>query len=249
MKSLYMKVSKEDIAKYVIFSGDPFRVENAIKLLDDVVHVGFFREFNTYTGFYKGVKVTITSTGIGGPSAAIAMEEMYEAGMEVAVRMGTVMGLADDLLGKFIIPVASMREEKTSFTYVKDSYPAVANHDLVTYMNRAVTMNSLEYINGINCTMDGFYSQMKESKLSHEMNINMKDTFTKLGKLNISGIDMESSVILTLGNLMNIKACVVSITTVLENLKEMLIGEDRALAEKNLCQVVLDGIYLFDKGE
>ena len=249
MKSLYMKVAKEDIAKYVIFSGDPFRVENAIKLLDNVVHVGFFREFNTYTGFYKGVKVTITSTGIGAPSAAIAMEEMYDAGMEVAVRMGTVMGLADDLLGKFIIPVASMREEKTTLTYVDDSYPAVANHDLVTCMNKAVTMNSLEYINGINCTMDGFYSQMKESRLSRKMNVDMNDTFKRLRKLNISGIDMESSVILTLGNLMNIKACVVSITTVLENLKEMLLGEERTLAEENLCRVVLDGIYLFDKGE
>ena len=177
------------------------------------------------------------------------MEEMYGSGMKVAIRMGTIMGLKGDLLGKFIIPVASMREEKTTHTYVDSSYPAVANLELVNAMNKAVHANGFEYVNGINCTLDGFYSQMKESKLSKEMNVDIFNTFERLKKYNISGIDMESSVILTLGNLMGIKACVVSMTTVLENLKEVLEGEKRVLAEQNLCQVVLDGIYCLEKGE
>jgi len=242
MKTLYMKVEEKDIGEYVIFSGDPFRVEKFIEFLEEPKKIAFEREFNTYTGYYQGIKITITSTGIGSPSAAIAMEEMYEAGMKFAIRMGTVMGLKDDLLGKFIIPKASMRREQTTTTYVEQSYPAVADIGLIAAMNESAKAHQYEVDNGINCTMDGFYSQMRESKLSKERNIDISSTFEELKKLNISGIDMESSTILTLGSLMSIPACVVSMTTVLENLKEVLQGEKRTKSEYDLCKVVLDGI-------
>ena len=245
MKSLYVKAD-ESISKYVIFSGDPWRVEVLSKMLDDAEHVAFSREFNTYTGFYKGLKITVTSTGIGAPSAAIAMEEMYANGMEVAVRMGTIMALKDDLLGKFIIPMAAMREEGTSRTYAPLSYPAVADLELVSCMNRTVTELGYEYCNGVSCTMDGFYSQMKESKLSRERQVDIGATYERLKKLGICGIDMESSCILTLASIMGIRGCVVTMTTVLENLKDELRGEARRKAEEDLCRVVLEGIHHFD---
>ena len=115
MGTLYMGVDKDTVAEYVIFSGDPWRVEVLKQYLDNPKKVAFQREFNTYTGTYKGVPITVSSTGMGAPTAAIAMEEMYEAGMKVAVRMGTVMALQDGMLGKFIIPIAAMRREQTSF--------------------------------------------------------------------------------------------------------------------------------------
>ncbi len=245
MKSLYVKAD-ETISKYVIFSGDPWRVEVLAQMLDNAEHVAFSREFNTYTGFYKGVKITVTSTGIGAPSAAIAMEEMYANGMEVAIRMGTVMALKDELLGKFIIPMAAMREDGTSKTYAPLSYPAVADIELVNCMNQTVTQFGHEYCNGISCTMDGFYSQMKESRLSRERQVDISATFERLKKLNISGIDMESGCILTLASLMGIRGCIVTMTTVLENLKDELRAEDRRKAEEDLCKVVLEGIYKLD---
>lgn len=247
MKTLYMKVEPKDISKYVLFSGDPFRVDMLVKNLEDVRHIGFFREFNTYTGTYKGVEITVTSTGIGGPSAAIAMEEMYECGMEVAVRMGTVMGLKDDYLGKLMIPAGSMREEATSKTYVPTSFPAVADPELIACMNKATLANGREYVNGINCTLDGFYSQMKESKLSKKMNTDILKTFEDLKRYNVDGVDMESAVILTLGNLMGIRACIITMTTVLTNLKEFLVGEERTKSEEDLCKIALDGIVEFDR--
>jgi uridine phosphorylase len=207
------------------------------------------REFKTYTGTYKDVPVTVTSTGIGAPSAAIAMEELFECGMKAAVRMGTVMGLKDDMLGKFFIPIGAMREEATSKTYVPASYPAVADIELVSCMNKSAVENGRQYVNGINCTMDGFYSQMRESKLSAHMKTDIGDTFTRLKKYNISGVDMESSLMLVLANLMGIKGCIVTMTTVLENLKDFLKGDDRTKAEEDLCKVVLDGLVMFDKGE
>ena len=107
MSSLYMKGTPETIGKYVIFYGDPWRVNVLKNYLDNPVEVAFSREFNTYTGTYKGQRITVSSTGMGAPTAAIAMEEMYECGMEVALRMGTVMSLQDDMLGHFIVPIGT----------------------------------------------------------------------------------------------------------------------------------------------
>jgi uridine phosphorylase len=245
---LYTRAARGKIAKHVIFSGDPWRVEILKDLLDSPEHIAFAREFNTYTGRYRNVPITVTSTGIGAPSAAIAMEEMYRAGMEVAIRMGTIMGLRDDLLGKFIIPIGAMRGESTSATYVPASYPAVADIELVSCMGRAVRSNGREYVNGIVCSLDGFYSQMKGSRLSDQLDVDTEAAFEKLKRYRISGIDMESSCILTLASLMGIKGCVVTMTTVLENLRGALEGDARKKAEEVLCKVVLDGILLHEKG-
>ena len=207
MSTLYMGASEETVAKYVLFSGDPWRVEVVKKYLDNPKKVAFMREFNTYTGTYKGVEITVTSTGIGAPSAAIAMEEMYESGMQVAVRMGTVMSMQDDMLGHFMIPIAAMRREGTSQSYVDLSYPAVADVELVNVMNETVQQMGKRYLNGLNCTMDGFYSCMHDSKFSLECGRDMSKTFEEVKKLGVTGIDMESSCILTLGRLMGSKVC------------------------------------------
>ncbi|MGH4037334.1 MAG: nucleoside phosphorylase [Sphaerochaeta sp.] len=249
MGTLYMNGSIEDIASIVIFSGDPWRVEVLKQYLDNVKHVAFKREFNTYTGTYKGVPITVTSTGIGAPSAAIAMEEMYECGMKVAVRMGTVMSLIDNTLGDFIIPVGAVRRESTSKTYVEEAFPAVADFGLVQSMNESVETYSKNHLNGITATLDGFYSQMHDSKFSVEKKRNMNSVFDELKDMGVIGLDMESSLILTLGRLMGVKTAIVTVVTVLENLKEVLVGQDRPDAEDLLCRVVLEGLYNYSKKE
>ena len=244
MKTLYLKAAPGDIADYVIFSGDPGRVKKVCSHLSNVKNIACNREFETYTGNYKGMPVTVTSTGIGAPSAAIAMEEMYECGMKVAVRLGTVMGLIDNL-GGFIIPRAAIRRESTSSTYVEKGYPAAADIELVSYMNAAVKKQNGVYTNGIICSMDGYYSEMKSSKLSEQMQKDIDGTISELKKYNVVGLDMETSLILTLGSLMNIKACSVTVTTILEGRKGMLKDDDRIAAEEKLITVVLEGQYSF----
>lgn len=245
MATLYMGGTPETISRYVLFSGDPWRVEVVKKYLDDPKKVAFLREFNTYTGTYKGVPITVTSTGIGAPSAAIAMEEMYECGMKVGLRMGTVMAMDDSMLGHFIVPIGAMRREQTSATYVEASYPAVADLELVNTLNQTVLDYGRRYQNGISCTMDGFYSQMRESRFSKERNTDILRTMEGLEKLHVSGIDMESACMLTLGRLMGVRTAVLTIATVLRNLKEFLKGDERAQAEDVLCRVALEGIYRF----
>ena len=246
-KTLYSKCNPSDIAKYVIFSGDPWRVEIIKKHLEDVNHIAFSREFNTYTGTYKGVRITISSTGIGAPSAAIAMEEMYQCGMEVALRMGTVMSLKDDLLGHYIVPVGSIREESTSKTYVQETYPAIADFDLIETINETIKEYGSDVDNGLNVTLDGFYSQMHMSKLAKERNIDVYKVFDKYKRLNVSGIDMESSCMMVVGRLMNDKTACLTLVTVLENLKDSLKGKVRDDKEEELCKIALESIYKYDK--
>lgn len=249
MSTLYMGTDKKTVSDMVIFSGDPWRVEVLRKYLDNPQKIAFLREFNTYTGTYKGVRISVSSTGIGAPSAAIAMEEMYESGMKVAIRMGTVMSLVDDKLGQFIIPVGTVRREKTSSTYVEQGYPAIADFDLVTVMNQTVESFGREHLNGVTCSLDGFYSQIHDSKLSRERGVDMDNTFRQLKAMKVCGVDMESSCMLTVGRLMGVKTAVVLMVTVLENLKKSLKEQERIDAEDLLCRVVLEGLYRYKEQE
>ena len=245
MATLYMGGTPETISKYVLFSGDPWRVDTVAKYLENPKKVNFLREFNTYTGTYKGVEITATATGMGASTAAIAMEEMYECGMEVAVRMGTVMSMQDDMLGHFIIPIASMRRESTSKTYVEESYPAVADLELVNTLNATAADYGKRSLNGISCTMDGFYTQMHDSKFSKEWGRDMQPVFDELRKYRVTGIDMESACMMTVGRLMGVKTAVITTVTVLENLKDFLKGQERKDAEDLLCRVALEGIWRY----
>lgn len=242
MPTLYMRTEKKDVGDYVIFSGDPWRVDMVKQYLESPTEIAFSREFHTCTGIYKGIPVTVTSTGIGAPSAAIAMEEMYDCGMKTAIRMGTVMALDPGMLGHFLIPIGSMRYESTSKTYVGMEYPAIADLELVNAMNETVREKGRKYKNGINCTMDGFYSQMHDSRFSLERGVEIQNTFDMLKKLHVTGIDMESSCLMTLGRLMGVKTAVVTMATVTENRKQELTGQERIDAEELLCKTVLDGI-------
>lgn len=247
MNTLYMGVSSATIAPRVIFSGDPWRVEAVKGYLDSPEKVAFNREFNTYTGIYKGMPVTVTSTGMGAPSAAVALEEMYEAGMRVAVRMGTVMSLDDGMLGQFFVPIAAMRREATSDTYVEKAYPAVADIGLVNVMNEVVRNHGRRSVNGVSCSMDGFYTQMHDSKFSLESGRDIAAVFKELRRLNVSGVDMETSCVLTVCRLMGVHACSLTVATVLENLKDALRGQARIDAEDLLCRIALEGVYEYHK--
>lgn len=247
MGTLYMGGDSSTIAPTVIFSGDPWRVEVVKDYLDRPKKVAFNREFNTYTGSYKDVPVTVTSTGMGAPTAAVAVEEMYASGMRVAIRMGTVMSLDDDMLGEFFVPVAAMRREATSDTYVDKSFPAVADFDLINVMNEVVHDYGHRSSNGISCSMDGFYTQMHDSKFSREFGRDISKIFHELHDLHVGGVDMETSCMLTVCRLMGVKACSLTVATVLENLKAALQGKARTDAEDLLCRVALEGAYRYNK--
>lgn len=247
MSTLYMKGEPEAISKYVIFSGDPWRVTIFESILDSYRKVAFAREFNTITGIYKGVRVTATSTGIGAPSAAIAMEEMFECGMEVAIRMGTVMALDSRMVGKFLIPLGSVRRESTSDHYAEKGYPAIADFDLVQILNEAVRAQGYKPVNGIHSTLDGYYMDMKQSRYSKSRGISPEKTMQELAEINILGVDMESSAMLVIGRLMGVRTAVITLATVSKNLETALLEKERTEMERALCIITLEAIAAFDR--
>jgi len=160
----HLRLKPGDIGKYVLLPGDPDRVLRISKYLDDVKEVVFHREYRTCTGSYKGIKVSATSTGIGCPSAAIAVEELANVGATHFIRVGSTGALQPHInVGDIIINTASMRNEGTTKFYVDDGFPAVADHFLTHALIQAGTelekKKPLELHIGLNASDDAFYGE------------------------------------------------------------------------------------------
>lgn len=239
--TLYIGANAQNIAPNVILSGDPRRVESIIRLLEDVQKVSVSREFHTYTGLYKGIPVTVSSTGIGGPSAAIALEELFEAGARCVVRLGTVMSLNGGLR-HYYVPKAAVRRDGTSDYYVEQGYPAVASPLLAMCMKESIDAHHRECDDGIVYSTQGYYTEMKESKLSKNLQTDVLSTFEALKRYGVVGMDMETATILTLANLMGIDGCSVMLATVSENVVDKMSLEERQSEEIELARIVLDGL-------
>jgi len=127
-KQYHIQVGKGDIGRYVILPGDPKRCAKIAKYFNDAELIADSREYVTYTGYLDGVKVSVTSTGIGGPSATIALEELVQAGADTFVRIGTCGGMQLEVQsGDVVIASGAVRMEGTSKEYAPIEFPAVAD--------------------------------------------------------------------------------------------------------------------------
>lgn len=134
----HLKTKTGDIGRYVILPGDPGRVAKIAEKLDNAVLIASNREYTTYTGYLDGVKVSVCSTGIGGPSAAIAVEELVMCGADTFIRVGTSGGMDLKVIGgDLVVASAATRSEGTSYEYLPDHYPAVADFDVVKALKEA----------------------------------------------------------------------------------------------------------------
>lgn len=163
----HIRCDKGDIGKAVLLPGDPARAKLiGEKYLKKSKFIAQYREFITYTGFYKGYKVSVTSTGIGSPSTAIVVEELINLGAKILIRVGTCGGALKDYIkiGSIIIPTAAIRDEGTTKEYLPSEFPAVADYSVVSALENAAIKNNFEYYVGINRTHDAFYGQSRNIK-------------------------------------------------------------------------------------
>ena len=131
-RQYHIQTAEGEVGRYVILPGDPGRCEKIAQYLDHPVKIAENREFVTYTGELCGEKVSVTSTGIGGPSAAIAMEELYRCGADTFVRIGTCGGIQSEVKsGDVVIATGAVRMEGTSKEYAPIEYPAVADLNVI----------------------------------------------------------------------------------------------------------------------
>ena len=163
---MHIQCEKGDVGRYVILPGDPGRVEKIASYLDHPEKIAENREFVTYTGELEGEKVSVCSTGIGGPSAAIAMEELVKCGADTFIRVGTCGGISEKPApGDLIIATSAVRQEGTSLHYMPVEFPATSNTEvLMELIHGAETLN-MPFHTGIVQSKDSFYGQHEPGRM------------------------------------------------------------------------------------
>lgn len=159
-RQFHIQCTAENIGHYVFLPGDPDRVPWIASYLENAQKVAQSREFTTYTGTLDGTRVSVTSTGIGGPSAAIAMEELAALGAHTFLRIGTCGGMQPELVpGALIIPTGAIRMEGTSQEYMPLAFPAVPDFGLTEHLVYAASAAAYDYHTGVVQCKDSFYGQ------------------------------------------------------------------------------------------
>jgi uridine phosphorylase len=203
-KKYHVGLGPGDVGDYVLVPGDPFRTPLIAEHLDDAREVAFSREYRTFTGSVDGVAVSAMSSGMGGPSVAIGVEELHELGVHTLLRVGTCGGLQPEIkMGDLVIAIGSVRSEGTPDGYVPKEYPAIASLDVVNALVEAAEAAGVPYHVGLMRSVDALYSdlvpdQMPRPDLRPEL-----EMWTKAG---IIGNDMETSTLLIVSRLRRMRA-------------------------------------------
>lgn len=203
-KQYHIGLKKGDVGKYVILPGDSKRCEKIAQYFDNPQLVGDNREFVTYTGYIDGEKVSVTSTGIGGPSAAIALEELTKIGATTFIRVGTCGGMAIDVKGgDIVIATAAIRMEGTSKEYAPIEFPAVANLEIVNALVKSASELGYTYHTGVVQCKDSFYGQHNPEKMPVHYELQNKwEAWKKLGCL---ASEMESAALFVVASYLGVK--------------------------------------------
>ena len=203
-KQYHIQVASGDVGRYVILPGDPKRCEKIARYFDDAKLIADSREYVTYTGYLEGVKVSVTSTGIGGPSAAIAMEELVKAGADTFLRIGTCGGMQTDVMsGDIVIATGAVRMEGTSKEYAPIEYPAVPDIQLVNALINAAEKLEKTYHAGVVQCKDSFYGQHSpETKPAGYELINKWEAWKQMGCL---ASEMESAALFIVANYLHVR--------------------------------------------
>ena len=200
----HIGLKEGDVGEYVILPGDPKRCEKIAKYFDDAKLVADRREFTTYTGYLNGVKVSVTSTGIGGPSASIAMEELVKVGAKYFIRVGTCGGMDLDVKsGDLVIATGAIRMEGTSKEYAPIEFPAVANYDIVTALINSAKKLDLPYHVGVVECKDSFYGQHSPELMP--VNYELQNKWTAWLKLGCLASEMESAALFIVASYLKVK--------------------------------------------
>ena len=207
----HIGLKEGDVGKYVILPGDPKRCKKIAEYFDDAKLIADRREFTTYTGYLNGEKVSVTSTGIGGSSASIAMEELVNVGATTFIRVGTCGGMDINVKGgDIVIATGAIRMEGTSKEYAPVEFPAVANLNITNALVSAAKNLNFTYHTGVVQCKDSFYGQHAPDRMpvSYEL-INKWEAWKKLGCL---ASEMESAALFIVASTLKVKAGSVFLT-------------------------------------
>jgi uridine phosphorylase len=213
-KQYHVQCQSGDVAPYVLLPGDPGRVEVVASFWDKAEKIAQNREYVTYTGTYQGVPISCTSTGIGSPSTAIAMEELARVGARTFIRIGTCGTFQDHIkIGDIAIFDSAMRYEGASDLYAPPEYPAAAHHEVVQACIEAGQALNYKTHVGTTRSADSFYARHSQpgSSFNDYWQSDWRDHFEDLQRLNIIAAEMEASIIFVLARAWGLRAGGVSV--------------------------------------
>lgn len=203
----HIACKKGDVGRYVLLPGDPFRTDYIASFLEKPVLVAHNREHKTWTGTLKGQKVSVTSTGMGGASAAIAVEELIHCGADTFIRIGTAGRVCEESLDEGImgiITTAAVRDEGCSSEYVPYSYPAVADRHIVAALADSAREKGFNFKEGIVHCKDSFYGQIDPDGLPNGEELKRKWGIWE--KSRVMATEMESAIILVIASIRGCRA-------------------------------------------
>lgn len=201
----HIGLSKKAAARYAILPGDPGRVAKIAGQLERPEPIGQNREFTSYRGFLCGEKVLVTSTGIGGPSAAIALEELYHIGVDTVIRVGTCGGIQPVVAyGDLVIATAAVRMEGTSREYLPLEYPAAADFSATSALACAAKELLLPYHTGVVQSKDSFYGQ--HSPDSMPVGYELKNKWDAWKRAGVLASEMECAAVFTVAAVRKMRA-------------------------------------------
>jgi len=243
MKQPHIRCSRSDGAKFAILPGDPERVERVKAFLENPVDIAFNREYKSCSGTYKGVKVMVVSTGIGGASTGIAVEELRNIGVETMIRIGSCGAMQEPLkLGHMVIASGAVRDDGTSRAYIDPSFPAIPDPEVMAMLLESAREQGFPYHCGMIRSHDSFYTDQEEA---------IDNYWSQRG---ILGADMESATLFVIGSLRRLKTASV-LNVVVEQQGDLTVGingyvdgeSQTAVGEQNEIRTVLGAIVKLER--
>ena len=204
-RQYHIQVASGEVGRYVILPGDPKRCARIAEHFENPVLIADNREFVTYTGTLDGVRVSVTSTGIGGPSASIAMEELVRCGADTFLRVGTCGGMQLDVKsGDLVIANGAIRMEGTGREYAPMEFPAVPDYGVLTALIEGAKRNGFPYHVGVVQCKDSFYGQHDPDMMPVGDELKQKwDAWIRLGAL---ASEMESAALFLVASARRVRA-------------------------------------------
>ncbi len=194
-KMPHIRLGNEINTRLAILPGDPGRVERIAEYFTDISDFGMAREYRSIAGNYKGTRILAMSTGMGGPSAAIAVEELKKLGVEWIIRIGSSGSLKEEVkVGDLVIVTGAIRDDGTSRGYIEPEFPAVSDYTLLTLLKNNAEELGISYKLGICRSHDTMYSDRNP------------DLYRKWSKTPAMASDMETATVLTVASLRGVHA-------------------------------------------
>jgi uridine phosphorylase len=246
----HIRVKKGQVGRYVILPGDPKRCEKIAQYFDDPQFVADNREYVTYTGTLDGEKVSVTSTGIGGPSAAIAMEELKCCGADTFLRVGTCGGIDVEVKGgDLVVANGAIRMEGTSREYAPIEFPAVPNIDVVNALIEGAKKVGAPYHVGVVQCKDSFYGQ--HSPQTKPVGYELEQKWEAWKKCGAAASEMESAAVFVVGSCLGVRTGTILLTIANQERKRLGLDNPQVYETDQAIRAAVEAIRVLiahDKG-